>query len=58
MAPSRHYRWSHRHRLVDDDVVDSWFSLIIVLLLSEVLSYCVAVFVPGRRARISDPAHC
>jgi hypothetical protein len=48
MAPSRHYRWSHRHRLVDDDVVDSWFSLIIVLLLGEVLSYCVAVFVPGR----------
>jgi hypothetical protein len=48
MVPGRHYRWSHRQRLVDGDGVDPWYSLIIVLLLGAVLGYCVAVFVPGR----------
>jgi hypothetical protein len=43
MVPGRHYRWTHCRRLVDGDDVDPWLSLIIVLLLSAVLGYCVAV---------------
>jgi hypothetical protein len=48
MLPARHYRWTHCRSWVDRDGVDPWLRLIIVLLLSAVLDYCVAVFVPGR----------